>query len=251
VARENSTARASDQHVSPKKVVGAAVASPPGPDTAANAHSPQRSRARRTGNGYPKGAATRERLISAVQDAIHEVGFSRASSREVARRSGLTFGVIQHHFGSYEGVLLATVRREGERLRELLASAEITGVTTQEKLSGLVELIWSFVSRPENIVYMEIYNNLMRDPATSGEALETLRTGTQSVDALWDNLMRETFDQREPDPALRRLLFATMRGLAINAWMNQGQLSYDRERMILVAGLAPYFEYEIDDTRAG
>jgi AcrR family transcriptional regulator len=159
--------------------------------------------------------------------------------------------VIQHHFGSYEGVLLATVRREGERLRELLASAEITGVTTQEKLSGLVELIWSFVSRPENIVYMEIYNNLMRDPATSGEALETLRTGTQSVDALWDNLMRETFDQREPDPALRRLLFATMRGLAINAWMNQGQLSYDRERMILVAGLAPYFEYEIDDTRAG
>jgi AcrR family transcriptional regulator len=238
-------ARASDQRVSPKRVAPTAVETLSAPDGEASTAGPQRARARRTGTGYPKGAATRERLISAVQEAIHEVGFSRASSREVARRSGLTFGVIQHHFGSYEGVLMATVRREGDRLRALLGSAEISGITTQEKLAGLVELIWSFVSRPENIVYMEIQNNLVRDPATSSEALEVLHSGTKSVDALWDNLMRQTFDQRQPDPALRRLLFATMRGLAINAWMNQGQLNYDRERSIFVAGLAPYFEYKL------
>src|SRR5690606_2660936 len=86
---------------------------------------PARPAARRKGDGYKKGAETREKLISAAQDAIHELGFNRASSREVARRSGLTFGVIQHHFGSYEAVLVAVVTREGERLRTLLADAEI------------------------------------------------------------------------------------------------------------------------------
>jgi AcrR family transcriptional regulator len=197
---------------------------------------------RRTATGYKKGAETRERLITAAQEAIHELGFNRASSREIARRSGLTFGVIQHHFGSYEAVLLAAVSREGDRLQEMLATAEITGNTAEEKLACVADLVWSFVSRPENLVYMEIHSNLMRDPETSAEALELLHGGTERIEELWLALMREAFDQQEPDPGLRRLLFATMRGLAISGWMNRGELTFERERAVFVEAMAPYFD---------
>lgn len=192
--------------------------------------------------GYRKGAETRERLISSAQDAIHELGFNRASSREVARRSGVTFGVIQHHFGTYEAVLLAAVQREGMYLQTLLASAEITGTTTEERLESVVELVWGYVSRPENLVYMEIHTNLMRDPSTSEEALRLLREGRAQIEELWLDVMRKAFDQQEEDPVLRRILFATMRGLAISVWMSQGELDYIEERRIFVEAIAPFFE---------
>ena len=32
---------------------------------------------------------------------------------------------------------------------------------------SVADLVWSFVSRPENLVFMEIHTNLMRDPSTS------------------------------------------------------------------------------------
>ena len=202
----------------------------------------KRPEPRRAATGYKKGAETRERLITAAQEAIHELGFNRASSREIARRSGLTFGVIQHHFGSYEAVLLAAVAREGDRLQEMLATAEITGDTPEEKLACVADLVWTFVSRPENLVYMEIHSNLMRDPETSAEALELLHGGTQRIEELWLALMRQAFDQQEPDPGLRRLLFATMRGLAISGWMNRGELTFERERAIFVEAMAPFFD---------
>jgi AcrR family transcriptional regulator len=192
--------------------------------------------------GYRKGAETRERLISAAQEAIHELGFNRASSREVARRSGVTFGVIQHHFGTYEAVLLAAVQREGVRLRTLLENAEITGSTTEERLGSVADLVWNFVSRPENLVFMEIHTNLMRDPSTSEDAIRLLRTGSREIEELWLGVMRKAFDQQEQDPVLRRILFGTMRGLAITGWMHQGELDFVEERRIFVAAMAPVFE---------
>lgn len=196
----------------------------------------------RASAGYRKGAETRERLISAAQEAIHELGFNRASSREIARRSGVTFGVIQHHFGSYEAVLLAVCGREGLRLRTLLENAEIEGSTLEERLTSLAELVWSYVSRPENLVSMEIYSNLVRDPSTSDEARQALRTGTQDVEDLWLAVMRKAFGQQEPDPVLRRLLFGTMRGLAITTWVNQGEVPCDDERKLFVDAMAQYLE---------
>ena len=54
--------------------------------------------------------ATRERVIAAAVDSILERGFYRASSNEIARRAGVTWGVIQHHFGTREALMLAVLR---------------------------------------------------------------------------------------------------------------------------------------------
>jgi AcrR family transcriptional regulator len=196
----------------------------------------------RKGTSYRRGIETRDRLITATQEAVAEIGFNRTSSREVARRAGLTFGVIQHHFGTYEALLLATVATEGDRLREVLAGAEITGDTPEQCLAALADLIWEFVSRPENLAFMDIHNNLMRDPSTSAEALELLQNGRELVEAQWLDLMARSFDWHEPDPSLRYLLFATLRGLAITRWMSQDTLTMDRERALFVEAMAPYFE---------
>jgi len=192
--------------------------------------------------GYRKGAETQERMVSATQDAIYELGFGRASSREIARRSGVTFGVIQHHFGTFEALLLTAGEQGTTGIRALLASAEVEGETTEEKLTFIADLVWNYFCRPAYISYLEIFTNLIRDPSTSEQALERLRAGTEDLEKLWLDLMRRTFDTDHDDLVLRRLLFGTMQGLAITRWTNQERPSLAQERRLFVAAIAAYLD---------
>jgi AcrR family transcriptional regulator len=196
----------------------------------------------RVHKGYPKGAKTQERMISATQDAIYELGFSRASSREIARRSGVTFGVIQHHFGTFEALLLSTGEHGTNGIRAVLANAEVQGETTEEKLTCIADLVWDYFSRPAYISYVEICTNLIRDPSTSEEALERMRAGIEDVEKLWLDLMRRTFDTDHNDLVLRRLLFGTMQGLAITRWTSQERPSMAQERRLFVAAIAAHLD---------
>ncbi len=53
---------------------------------------------------------TRARVIKAATECIIELGFYRGSStNEIARRAGVTWGVIQWYFGNREGLMLAVL----------------------------------------------------------------------------------------------------------------------------------------------
>ena len=56
------------------------------------------------GHQAAKSQATRNRVISAVIGIIKEQGFAAASSTRIARRAGVTWGAVQHHFGSLDFV---------------------------------------------------------------------------------------------------------------------------------------------------
>ena len=44
-------------------------------------------------------AETRERVMAAVVESIAEVGYPKTTANEIARRAGVTWGAVQHHFG--------------------------------------------------------------------------------------------------------------------------------------------------------
>ena len=55
------------------------------------------------------GEQTWRRVLDAAEECILELGYYQASSNEIARRAGVTWGVIQHQFGTREGLLLAVL----------------------------------------------------------------------------------------------------------------------------------------------
>ena len=63
-------------------------------------------------------AESRARIMSAVVESIAEVGFKRSTASEIARRSGLTWGAVQHHFGGKEGILAAVLEDSFDRFAE-------------------------------------------------------------------------------------------------------------------------------------
>ena len=60
---------------------------------------------RRTG---AQDSISRQRVIDAAIACILDQGFYRASSNAIAERAGVTWGVIQYHFGTREALMGST-----------------------------------------------------------------------------------------------------------------------------------------------
>jgi AcrR family transcriptional regulator len=56
---------------------------------------------------HARSADTRAALVAAAVAALQEVGFARASAREIARRAGCNQALVFYHFGSVTDLLLA------------------------------------------------------------------------------------------------------------------------------------------------
>ena len=71
--------------------------------------------------------STRARVVDAAVACILDEGFYRASSNKIAKRAGVTWGVIQYHFGHARGAAVAVHERGLDELDRCLADAVIVG----------------------------------------------------------------------------------------------------------------------------
>lgn len=192
---------------------------------------------------YAKGAATRAEIIAVAAEAIAELGLGRTSSREIIRRSGFTWGVIQHHFGTYNSLLLAVVDSASAGLRSMLSELDVSdAASTQDRVEAVSAVVWDYFQRPEYLGYLEIYMHLLRDPECSDEARDALRAFDADAEAIWRRTMRRIFGDAISGPAYQRILFGTMRGLAVSRWLNDGTPNFAKERTLF----AEMFAHHVD-----
>lgn len=60
----------------------------------------------------------RRQLIDATLEAINEVGMHDATIAQIARRAGVSTGIISHYFRDKNGLLEATMRDITSQLRD-------------------------------------------------------------------------------------------------------------------------------------
>jgi len=158
-------------------------------------------------------AATRARLIDATIDCILEEGFYRASSNRIAERAGVTWGVIQHHFGTREALLLATFQSGMEELIETLESAVITGDTFEARLESLADVIWRFYRRPRFVAYEQLTLNLLRDPTIDAATVRLVRRRQAKIGDLLTELATQVVDAQIAGVLPPAALLQILRGL--------------------------------------
>ena len=108
----------------------------------------RRTAPRRPSTGrQERGDRTRDLLIDETVRCIREEGFSAASARHIIERAGVSWGVIQHHFGDRDGLLTAVIEDAVDRL---IASLEVLSdparVTDTE---DLVRATWEAFANPK------------------------------------------------------------------------------------------------------
>jgi AcrR family transcriptional regulator len=197
--------------------------------------------ARRAGLRDAQAKKTRTRVLESAVACIDELGIARASSNEIARRAGTTWGAIQHHFGSREDLLLSVIESNFIELESKVRNAGFVGGTTLERVQALADLLWEYCSDIRFRVSIEILLDMRRDPAGSDLVAQRLSDANRSMGAMWDEICVQALDLPS-DPTIARILFGAARGFALTRHMNAWHDSFTQERALLVQLLAVAIE---------
>ncbi|MCX5042325.1 TetR/AcrR family transcriptional regulator [Aldersonia sp. NBC_00410] len=93
-------------------------------------------------------------MIDETVRCIREEGFSAASARHIIERAGVSWGVIQHHFGDRDGLLLAVIEDAVDRL---VGSLEALSDPAHEmNTDELVRATWEAFANPKAMAGLEI-----------------------------------------------------------------------------------------------
>jgi AcrR family transcriptional regulator len=182
--------------------------------------------------------ATRSRVIQAARQCVLEQGPLHASSNEIARRAGVTWGVIQYHFGSREGILMAVVEDGFATLRHRLESVEIDTPDIEARLRAVVDAVWDYHAEPDYLLYTDILRSLRRHRASVDQLEELLQRADDELAGLWTKLLEPAIPGGGLSTRLvQRFLFATTRGLAVTRSLRSDEQSVSEERDLLVRAL--------------
>ena len=92
---------------------------------------------------YAKTAALRERILEACIEAFGQTGFYGATMKDIARRAGISYTGLLHHFARKEDLLVAVLDLRAKRGEDFLnaAASPQPGVTPIESLEGMLGII--------------------------------------------------------------------------------------------------------------
>ena len=156
-------------------------------------------------------------MLDAVVATVVDVGYYKASSNEIARRAGVTWGTIQHLFGSREQLMLEVVNDFGERLSRGFASSVIGGDTLEERLESLYEVLADFYEQDLYLVQIQILLDLSANPNVSAPRRRAVRrSNTQVFDSHARPLLARALGEIAAERDLVLYAFMTMRGYLIS-----------------------------------
>uniref|UniRef100_A0A6J7MGH6 Unannotated protein n=1 Tax=freshwater metagenome TaxID=449393 RepID=A0A6J7MGH6_9ZZZZ len=158
---------------------------------------------------------TRAKLIDAALETILAVGYYRASSNEIARRAEVSWGAVQHHFGSRERLMYAAFEAACTEVTAVLKAARVTGDTVEERLLSVQDVVFGFFGKASYVGILQVMWNLTSDPDTSDELHGSLRA---IVAQIYDEYVRLML-QVSPDASTEFAWFSYMAswGLAVAA----------------------------------
>ena len=195
---------------------------------------------------------TRGRVIRAAVDCIIDLGFYRGSStNEIARRAGVTWGVIQHYFGTREGLMLAVLEDGAAHMVSTVEHARIDGSTAAERMSQLIDAFLAHYGRREYLASLQVMLNMDHDPRTSADVRRTMTEVAERSNVHIRRLLREALGEAAHRPELATTIFLIVRGFGLSQQLLDS-MAYDsvapkrdrgaRHRQLLAEVLAPYFE---------
>jgi AcrR family transcriptional regulator len=195
--------------------------------------------ARRPAGGTQERAErTRQTVVDETVRYILDEGFAAPSVRRITERAGLTWGVVQYHFGDLGGLLMAVVDQGfGELIGVLdLLSEQTAGLTAERRTEVVVDAVWQAFSSPTSMAALEILisTRAVRDSVANAALSETMQRFTE--------LGRHLGEDLDAPHAIEigNLIWATLRGIVVAQMVSAEPLDTTRDRRTLVDVLNTY-----------
>jgi AcrR family transcriptional regulator len=200
-------------------------------------------------------AAAKSRVIEATITCILELGFYRASTNAIAREAGVTWGVIQHYFGTREALMLAVLEAGASEFVTSVEKERIEADSAVERMEQLIDVFSDHYAQPAYLANLQILLNMDRDPRTSADVRKTMLVVAERSNLHVRRLLREALGAASKVPDLSTTIFLVLRGFGLNQQL-LGTMSYDtvapkkdrltRQRRLLAEILTPFVELASD-----
>jgi AcrR family transcriptional regulator len=193
---------------------------------------------RRPGGSQERAEQTRTAVIDEAIRCVLDEGFSAPSVRHITERAGVTWGVVQYHFGDLSGLLMAVVDKGFGELIESLEGlpATIAALPPRARTEAVVDSAWTAFSSRTSMAAFEILvsTRALRDAVADTHLVEL----GNSLSALGRQL-GEGLDTTHA-AEIGNLIWATLRGLAVAELISPHPLDSANDRRMLVDVITAY-----------
>lgn len=186
-----------------------------------------------------RSATTRTQLLDATLVCLQELGYTRTTTVEIARRAGVSRGAQLHHFPTKVELVTQAVDHLFERRHaEFLAAFEGLPVRAEQRLDAAIDLLWSMVQGPAFLAWLELAVAARTDAELAAPVADL--TGRFMV--MVDTTFRRLFPGDVQNPFFEvapRFAFALLDGLALERLHNRDDAGAERvvELLKRLAGL--------------
>jgi TetR/AcrR family transcriptional repressor of bet genes len=85
------------------------------------------------------GPIRRKQLVGAAISAIHQYGFANATVARIAKRAGVSSGIVHHYFADKDELLFATMRSLLAELRRDTVARQRSARTPRERVNAVID----------------------------------------------------------------------------------------------------------------
>jgi AcrR family transcriptional regulator len=162
-------------------------------------------------------ATTRAALLAATVDALVDTGYRGTTTSDVARRAGVSYGALLHHYPTKAALLCAAVEHLlDQRIAEFRKSMANLSPGTPTR-DAAIDVLWSMFQGSTFTAWLELRVAARTDP----ELAEAIARVDQQFADTSVGLFRELFPEdsaADPDLPLTAvtLLFTFLDGLALS-----------------------------------
>jgi TetR/AcrR family transcriptional regulator, regulator of cefoperazone and chloramphenicol sensitivity len=182
-----------------------------------------------------RGDDTHAKIIDETVRCIVEEGFPAATAKHVAERAGVTWGVIQYHFGDRNGLLMAVVDDGVAKLVESLSTAEVSDLPLQSRIETVIDVAWDCYSSPTSTAAFEILQ------ATRGGLGDSSRRHLLEMNDAISALGRLISDD-PADHEVAEVIWAALRGMVLAQMVIGQTIDWQKERRTLVEMATHYLQ---------
>lgn len=179
-----------------------------------------------------RGDDTRASIIAETVRCVVEEGFQAATAKHVAERAGVTWGVIQYHFGDRNGLLMAVVDEGVAGLLKSLGEADVADLGLRERIEVVVDTAFRCYSSPTSLAAFEILR------ATRGTHGDSAKRHLMEINTAINQLGRLISE----DPGVAEVIWSSLRGMVLVEMIVDSHLEWERERRLLVDMVTRYLQ---------
>jgi len=191
----------------------------------------------------PRGEKTRARVLEAAAAAITSEGFAVATTNRIAERAGVSWGVLQYHFGDKAGLLSALVEHAFSGLRAGFESMGFEGETAADRVASVLDVAWALFQTPMSRASIEMLGNIRFEGRSARSAGRRVDAMQREIARLGREALERAIGRSPRAERVQSLVWMSIRGWTLAA-MQGTPFDFERERAALLELVAESLEMD-------